>query len=503
MASKEHKGICSDRVRGSSAVNVDLLECPICHVLLWIPITCQRCETSFCSACINRWVAANPGKCPNRCKIYIERKCPSFIVKLLGQLQIACYYQSKGCEQVIPYEALDKHESECDYQPQQCSGCRSEVLKKDFDNHTSGCVAIELTCQDCKLVYKRVDAATTHTENICLREQTKENIHQIRQLTLQLHEMRLLLPSITKAKITFNDLPMADQKSNFIPDMYRGLEWNKIYYTQRLHLKKNLLNNVHVPSLTATNSRHVAWFTEKAAISAENVNGIFTFVSLTVYGAWNDGMQLSITGHRNSILVSKYTTAVLWCKPQLVLLNWQDIDKVILQPLRDTRHPENRATIGKCNRISHLLDLPDEVLLMICRYLQPVDVLRAFFKSTSDRLHRLILGYRTNLVLSTLSYAEFRFVVDELLPYLETPQLTLSNSKIPCLVEHFLSLCHQLPLNNLRKLTLKSCTNISSSLVVWLSNQSKLEDLSVYNGDLEVVARKSRPTLLNRSRGFG
>ncbi|CAM4884230.1 unnamed protein product [Rotaria socialis] len=488
MASKEHKGICSDRVRGSSAVNVDLLECPICHDLLWIPITCQRCETSFCSACINRWVAANPGKCPNRCKIYIERKCPSFIVKLLGQLQIACYYQSKGCEQVIPYEALDKHESECDYQPQQCSGCRSEVLKKDFDNHTSGCAAIELTCQDCKLVYKRVDAATTHTENICLREQTKENIHQIRQLTLQLHEMRLLLPSITKAKITFNDLPMADQKSNFIPDMYRGLEWNKIYYTQRLHLKKNLLNNVHVPSLTATNSRHVAWFTEKAAISAENVNGIFTFVSLTVYGAWNDGMQLLITGHRNSILVSKYTTAVLWCKPQLVLLNWQDIDKVILQPLRDTRHPENRATIGKCNRISHLLDLPDEVLLMICRYLQPVDVLRAFFKSTSDRLHRLILGYRTNLVLSTLSYAEFRFVVDELLPYLETPQLTLSKSKIPCLVEHFLSLCHQLPLNNLRKLTLKSCTNISSSLVVWLSNQSKLEDLSVYNGDLEVVA---------------
>ncbi|CAF4523346.1 unnamed protein product, partial [Rotaria magnacalcarata] len=125
---------------------------------------------------------------------------------------------------------------------------------------------------------------------------------------------------------------------------------------------------------------------------------------------------------------------------------------------------------------------------MICRYLQPVDVLRAFFKSTSDRLHSLILDYRTNLVLSALSYAEFRLVADELLPYLETSQLTLSNSNIPCLVEHFLSLCHQLPLNNLRKLTLNSCTNISSSFVVWLSNQSKLEDLNVYNGDLEVGA---------------
>ncbi|CAF4070998.1 unnamed protein product [Rotaria magnacalcarata] len=496
MTSEEQKGIGSDRIRGSSAVNVDLLECPICHGLLWIPIACQRCETSFCSACINRWLAANPRKCPNRCKIYIERKCPSFIVKLLAQLQLACYYQSRGCERVIPYEALETHESECDYQPQQCPGCRLEVLKKDFDNHTSGCAAIELTCQECKLVYKRVDAATTHTENICLREQIKENIRQIRQLTLQLHEMRLLLPSITKARITFNDLPMADEKSNFIPDMYRGLEWNNIYYIQRLHLEKNLLKNVHVPSLTASNSPHVALFSGKASISAENVNGIFTFISLTVYGAWNDNMQLLITGHRNSILVSKYTTVVLWCKPQLILLNWRDIDKVILQPLRGTRHPENGATIGKCNRVSQLLDLPDEVLLMICRYLQPVDVLRAFFKSTSDRLHSLILDYRTNLVLSALSYAEFRLVADELLPYLETSQLTLSNSNIPCLVEHFLSLCHQLPLNNLRKLTLNSCTNISSSFVVWLSNQSKLEDLNVYNGDLEVGAHVMKSGLM-------
>ena len=101
MTSEEQKGIGSDRVRGSSAVNVDLLECPICHDLLCTPTACQRCETSFCSACINRWLAANPRKCPNQCKIFIERKCPSFIVKLLAQLQIACHYQSNGCEKVI------------------------------------------------------------------------------------------------------------------------------------------------------------------------------------------------------------------------------------------------------------------------------------------------------------------------------------------------------------------------------------------------------------------
>ncbi|CAF3936784.1 unnamed protein product [Rotaria sordida] len=107
MTSMIQKGICSDRVRGPSSVNVDLLECPICHDLLWIPVACQTCETSFCSTCIDRWLADNPEKCPNRCKTYIKRKCPSFIVKLLAQLQLTCYYQSQGCEQIRSLFTID------------------------------------------------------------------------------------------------------------------------------------------------------------------------------------------------------------------------------------------------------------------------------------------------------------------------------------------------------------------------------------------------------------
>ncbi len=94
------------------------------------------------------------------------------------------------------YESLDKHEIECGYQPQQCPGCRSEILKKDFYNHKKNCPLIELTCQDCKLVYKAGEAATKHTDNICLREQlrqlrdeSKENKREINELTLQLNEL--------------------------------------------------------------------------------------------------------------------------------------------------------------------------------------------------------------------------------------------------------------------------------------------------------------------------
>ena len=100
MTSTEQKGICTDRVRNASRVNVENLECAICHDLLYKLVACQSCETPFCSACINRWLVNNSNKCSNRCVPYTERKCPSFIAKLLAELQITCYYQSKGSQEV-------------------------------------------------------------------------------------------------------------------------------------------------------------------------------------------------------------------------------------------------------------------------------------------------------------------------------------------------------------------------------------------------------------------
>jgi hypothetical protein len=79
-------------------------------------------------------------------------------------------------------------------------------LKKDFDNHQNNCVSIKLTCEDCQLVYRRGDATTKHTENICLREQvrklrdeTKENKRMMQELTCQLHE-------IDKWKSSYNSI---------------------------------------------------------------------------------------------------------------------------------------------------------------------------------------------------------------------------------------------------------------------------------------------------------
>jgi hypothetical protein len=101
MTSTQQSGVSSNRVKDVSKININHLECSICHEVLWKPVACQSCETPFCSACINRWLSNNPNQCPNRCKSYKERKCPPFIAKLLAELQIDCFYKSTGCQQVV------------------------------------------------------------------------------------------------------------------------------------------------------------------------------------------------------------------------------------------------------------------------------------------------------------------------------------------------------------------------------------------------------------------
>ncbi|CAF3786849.1 unnamed protein product [Rotaria sp. Silwood1] len=231
----QQKHLSSERILSIPKVDIDDLECSICRGLLWKPVACQSCETSFCSPCINQWLIDHPKHCPNRCETYIERKCPPFIAKLLAQLNMKCFYQSHGCDQVTSYEEIDKHEIECGFQPRQCSGCKSEILEKNFDNHMGTCPLIDLKCQTCKLIFKRADFNQKHTEIICLKEQirllqneSKEYKHEIHELNLQLDEMRIIHPKIPIIKITFNDLQGGADSVYCIPVQYRELTWTEI-----------------------------------------------------------------------------------------------------------------------------------------------------------------------------------------------------------------------------------------------------------------------------------
>ena len=61
-----------------------------------------------------------------------------------------------------------------------------QLLRKDYSNHLNECSLIELTCDECKLSYRRGDASNRHTESKCIKE-------QFRQVRDECKEMRLML----------------------------------------------------------------------------------------------------------------------------------------------------------------------------------------------------------------------------------------------------------------------------------------------------------------------
>ncbi|CAM4953960.1 unnamed protein product [Rotaria socialis] len=348
MISTYQMGVSTDRIRGSPGLNLDHLECCICHEILWKPVACQSCETPFCSACIRQWLNEYPAQCPNRCQAYNERKCPPFVAKVLSQLKVACVYDSNGCEEIISYEALDKHEVECGFQLHRCSGCQSEILKKDLNNHEINCEAIEIVCPDCRIVYKRGDATKIHTETVCLKEQlrqlrneSKENKREIHELNLQLHEMHLLSPWIKEMKITFDDLPLTTDETKRMPIVYRGLKWNNMKYGYELYLSKKHPKSGYINCFTPGSSPNIAFFKDDVSFGVVTRNDSITFYSLTACAAWNDDLQLTITGYRGSVEINRHTVTLLFGKPQFILLNWKDVEKIILKSAGGTAHPDS------------------------------------------------------------------------------------------------------------------------------------------------------------------
>ena len=74
---------------------------------------------------------------------------------------------------------------------------------------------------------------------------------------------------LTAARITFNDLPVAGEKSELIPDVHRGLKWSQIYYAHELYMKKKHSKSGYVTLFTPGNSSQIAYFSEKASITVE------------------------------------------------------------------------------------------------------------------------------------------------------------------------------------------------------------------------------------------
>ncbi len=139
--------------------------------------------------------------------------------------------------------------------------------------------------------------------------------------------------------IKFDDLPSAIEGEKAVPRTYRGLKWPGIGYAHKSFLKKNYPNSGYVTAFIPEGSPHIAYLDKEASISVERLGETFTLISLSTCAAWNDDLQLIITGYRNSIQINTHTATLLFGKPQRILLQWKNIDKVIFQPFGGIAHP--------------------------------------------------------------------------------------------------------------------------------------------------------------------
>ena len=70
---------------------------------------------------------------------------------------------------------------------------------------------------------------------------------------------------------------------------------------------------------------------------------------------------------------------------------------------------------SSCSTIIILEDLPDELLLLICRYLSSTDVLFSLY-GLNSRLSRTISGYFRHVVISQTPYMQFKYICTSILP---------------------------------------------------------------------------------------
>ena len=143
------------------------------------------------------------------------------------------------------------------------------------------------------------------------------------------------MPGLVRATtVTFDDLP--NSGSNLvIPNGYGGLNWNNMYYLNPSigYSATGYMNGVVSPSNVAYNG-----YGSPADVLSVSSSSPFTFNSAYFTGAWNDGLQVQITGYRNGIQVDQTTVTVNTSGPLLVTLDWSNIDDLHFVSSGGTAH---------------------------------------------------------------------------------------------------------------------------------------------------------------------
>jgi hypothetical protein len=131
---------------------------------------------------------------------------------------------------------------------------------------------------------------------------------------------------------------------------------------------------------------------------------------------------------------------------------------------------------------------PDEIILSICRYLHPTDILLSF-GGLNYRLNRTITDFIHYVHLSSIiSYENYLYLLQITLPSIwsSIESLTINNCQISCLTTLFLDNTERILPPNLKRLTLLHLnTNEIYNFINRLMNKCMVEELIIECVDVD------------------
>ena len=171
---------------------LDLIKCKICFNILKNPYDCSICGNTFCYNCINNIIKENK-QCPFNCTNFSIKPSSYIITSYLNTLNFSCLNKDNGCNEIISYNNLDKHDkeckyfytncpniqcnkkmkwrllenhlrNECEYSLLKCPHCSQELYRNEYDEHIKNCNEIRISIN--KTVKENVDLKVTQFENL-------------------------------------------------------------------------------------------------------------------------------------------------------------------------------------------------------------------------------------------------------------------------------------------------------------------------------------------------
>ena len=170
--------MCEDGITEERIVNakendkiLKRLMCSICLNMLWKPVACSQCQTNFCGSCIKGWLNKCPETCPNHCTFKKSNVSP-IINDLLSEFSIKCQLSDKGCQQILGYDELEKHEKNCSYKETSRKGCKGcgQLFSGDvLIQHEKDCQLVKVTCGSCFNQFSKIEIKN-HSESECWKK---------------------------------------------------------------------------------------------------------------------------------------------------------------------------------------------------------------------------------------------------------------------------------------------------------------------------------------------